>query len=77
MLNIGSMGHSLVMTDVKGIKVAVIATTMITNNTGWDLSKSSLVNPAGIYSRDYFTELVNSARRMGAEFIAAYQHWGV
>lgn len=76
MLNIGSMGHSLVMTDVKGIKVAVIATTMITNNTGWDLSKSGLVNPAGIYSRDYFTELVNSARSMGAEFIVAYQHWG-
>ena len=50
--------------------------TMITNNTGWDLSKSGLVNPAGIYSRDYFTELVNSARSMGAEFIAAYQHRG-
>lgn len=71
------MGHSLVMTDVKRGKSRGHRYDLITNNTGWDLSKSSLVNPAGIYSRDYFTELVNSARRMGAEFIAAYQHWGV
>lgn len=76
MLNIGSMGNAPVIVDVKGIKVALIATTMITNNTGWDLSKSGFVNPTGVYGREYFTELVNGARSLGAEYIVAFQHWG-
>ncbi len=77
MQNIGSLGCNPVMISVRGIKVAFIAVTMITNNTGWDLSKSGFVNPNAAYSREYFTELVNAARGMGAEYIAAYQHWGV
>lgn len=78
MRNIGTLGDCPVLTEVRGIKVAVIACTMITNGGMFrregDPEYAAL---NGIYSREYFTRLVSSARSMGAEYIAAYQHWGV
>lgn len=79
MKNVGTLGDNPVIMDVKGIKIAVIACTMISNKTEDSLSGDNeivCVNPAGTYSREYFTELVNSAKSMGAEYIAAFQHWG-
>ncbi len=74
MKNIGTLGDNPVIVDVKGIKVAILACTMITNDTGDD--DFTGVNPTGTYDRDYFVELVNTALVMGAEYIIAYQHWG-
>lgn len=79
MRNVGTLGENPVILDIKGFRIALIACTMISNNTEGCLSEDGeiiCVNPAGIYSRDYFTELVNRAKAEGAEYIAAYQHWG-
>lgn len=69
MRNIGTFGDCPAVFDVRGIRVAVIACTMVTN--------SGQEQPDGVYSREYFTSQVEAARGMGAEFIAAYMHWGV
>lgn len=77
MKNIGTLGDVPVIVDINGIRVAFIACTMVQNVQDVPADGAvSCVNPSGVYSREYFTELVNSAHRMGAEFIAAYQHWG-
>lgn len=75
MKNIGTIGFNPVIVDVNGIKTAIIACTMISNGTEERLGLTG-VNPNGAYSREYFTELVNSARIDGAEYIVAYMHWG-
>ncbi len=75
MKNIGTLGDNPVMVNVNGIKTAIIACTMISNGTEGSLGLAG-VNPNGAYSREYFTELVNSARSMGAEYIVAFIHWG-
>ncbi len=74
MKNIGTLGDNPVIIDIKGVKVAILACTMITNDIGGD--DFTGVNPTGVYDRDYFVELVNTALVMGAEYIVAYQHWG-
>ena len=79
MKNVGTLGENPVFVGVKGFRIAIIACTMISNKTEGCLSEGSgilCVNPAGTYSRDYFTELVNRAKAEGAEYIVAYQHWG-
>lgn len=73
MRNIGTCGDSPEIFDVRGIRVAIIACTMITNGG----AEADETNSGGIYSRKYFTEQVARAREMGAEFVAAYMHWGV
>lgn len=75
MMNIGTLGDNPVMVDVKGIRAAILACTMISNGTE-GLVGASGANPNGAYSREYFTEMVNHARSMGAEYIIAYMHWG-
>ncbi len=74
MKNIGTLGDNPIIVDIKGIKVAILACTMITNDTGDD--DFTGVNPTGAYDHDYFVELINTALVMGAEYIIAYQHWG-
>lgn len=75
MKNIGTLGDNPVMVNVNGINAAIIACTMISNGTEGSLGLAG-VNPNGAYSREYFTELVNCARSMGAEYIVAFMHWG-
>lgn len=79
MRNIGTLGNNPELFEIKGMKIAVIACTMISNRTEESVVSDKgivCVNPAGTYSREYFTELVNRARSMGAEYIIAFQHWG-
>lgn len=74
MRNIGTLGDNPVLVNIKGIRVALIACTMITNGAP---QAASNAEQNGVYSREYFLEMVNFARRKGAEFVAVYQHWGV
>lgn len=79
MKNIGTLGDNPVIVDVKGIKVGIIAVSMISNGTEDAVTNGdsvSVVNVIGRYDRDYFVELINTAYRRGAEYIVAYQHWG-
>lgn len=70
--NLGTMGDNPVLVDVRGFKVGIITCTMISGGG----EESSMFNFDARYDRDYFVELVNRAKGMGAEFIAAIVHWG-
>lgn len=71
-INLGTMGDNPVLIDVRGIKVGVISCTMLSGRG----EESSMFNFNAKYDRDYFVELVNRAKGMGAEFIAVLVHWG-
>ncbi|MDE7229540.1 MAG: CapA family protein, partial [Oscillospiraceae bacterium] len=70
--NLGTMGDNPVLADVRGIKVGLITCTMLSGRG----EESSMFNFNAKYDRDYFVELVNRAKGMGAEFIVALVHWG-
>lgn len=71
--NIGTMGDNPVLLNIRGIKVAVIASTMVTNG-----SQNSQGDPKnGIYTKESLGELISFARKRGADYIVVYQHWGV
>ena len=70
--NLGTMGDNPVLVDVRGIKVGIISCTMYSGRG----EESSMFNFNAKYDRDYFVELVNRAKGMGAEFIAVLVHWG-
>lgn len=78
MENFGTMGDNPVVVKVNGIKIGIIACCMISNGLEEDFGGDmlSVVNIIGKYDNDYFVELVNRAKAMGAEYIIAYQHWG-
>jgi len=77
MANVGTLGDGFIMRDVKGIKVALIACTMAANRQKYNDPKFDDERVWGKYSRDYFTALVDEAKKSGAEYIVAYQHWGM
>lgn len=70
--NLGTMGDNPVIADVRGFKVGIITCTML----GGRGKASSMFNFNAKYDRDYFVELVNRAKGMGAEFTVALVHWG-
>lgn len=70
--NLGTMGDNPVLAEVRGIKVGIITCTMLSGSG----EESSMFNFNAKYDRDYFVELINRAKGMGAEFIAALVHWG-
>lgn len=76
--NIGTMGDNPVVVKVNGIKVGIIACCMISNGleSSFGDDMFSVINIIGKYDEDYFLELVNRARALGAEYVIAYQHWG-
>lgn len=78
MENFGTMGDNPVVVKVNGIKIGIIACCMISNGLERDFGGDmlSVVNIIGKYDNDYFVELVNRAKAMGAEYVIAYQHWG-
>ncbi len=78
MENFGTLGDNPVIVRVNGIKLGIIACSMISSTLESTISTDALsvVSVIGKYDRDYFVELVNRARAQGAEYIIAYQHWG-
>lgn len=78
MENFGTLGDNPVIVKVNGIKLGIIACSMISNTLESTVSTDALsvVTVIGKYDKDYFVELVNRARAQGAEYIIAYQHWG-
>lgn len=78
MENFGTMGDNPVVVSVNGFKIGFIACCMVSNGLEEEFGGEmlSVVNIIGRYDNDYFTELVNRARAMGAEYVIAYQHWG-
>ncbi len=74
--NLGTLaGGNPVYRKVNGIRIAIIACTMVFNSAereSTELSDEAL----GIYSREYFEKLVKLSRKSGAEYIIAVQHWG-
>ncbi len=74
--NVGTLGCGPVIRDINGIRVAFIATTMVSNGLENNIPDIDLSEDIGKYSREHFTKLVDKARAEGAEFIVAYQHWG-
>lgn len=68
-----------ILADVNGIKVAVLSYTEILNSKYGDLAipdaqKSLLIRR---YSEENLKADVAAAREAGAEFIIAYNHWGI
>ena len=78
MENFGTLGDNPVVVKVNGIKIGIIACCMISNGLEGEFGGDmlSVVNIIGKYDNDYFVELVNRAKAMGAEYVIAYQHWG-
>lgn len=76
MSNVGTAGDNPFITDIRGIRTAVIACTMVSNRTEQPVEDICCENPYGVYSREYFTGLVDKARRAGAEYIVVFMHWG-
>ncbi len=78
MENFGTLGDDPVIVKVNGIKLGVIACSMISNSLESTMGADalSIVSVIGKYDKDYFVELVNRAKAQGAEYIIAYQHWG-
>ncbi len=74
--NLGTLaGGNPVYRKVNGIRIALISCTMVFNSNDKELCGLS-DEILGIYSREYFEKLVRQARKSGAEFIIAVQHWG-
>ena len=78
MENFGTMGDNPVVIKVNGIKIGIIACCMISNGLEHEFGDNmlSVINIIGKYDNEYFVELVNRTRAMGAEYVIAYQHWG-
>lgn len=75
MRNLGTLGNNPVITVIRGIKVAFICFSMISNGLDSRFFAGSGIL-IGRYTRDDFLERVNAAMRMGAEYIVSYIHWG-
>lgn len=74
--NLGTLGDNPVVKDIKGIRVGFIAVTMISNNQEKNSPEFADRDVIGWYTREHFDSLIEKARKDGAEFIVAYQHWG-
>ncbi len=70
--NLGTMGDNPVLVDARGFKVGIVTCTMLSGRG----EQSEMFNFNAKYDRDYFVELINRAKGMGAEFIVAMVHWG-
>ncbi len=76
MENLGTLGSNPIVRTIKGIRVGFIACTMVSNGLENNIPELKLPQDIGSYSREYFRQLVEEAKAQGAEYIAAYQHWG-
>lgn len=71
-MNIGTLGNNPVITSIKGIKVGFAAVNLLPQSS----DDTSVINHTAKYDREYFGELVNTAKSQGAEFIVVFAHWG-
>lgn len=73
--NLGTLGNNPVLVDIRGMRVAFLCYSMISNGLDDQFFAGSGVL-IGRYDREDFLQRVNAALRMGAEYIVAYMHWG-
>lgn len=71
-MNIGTLGDNPVVASIKGIKVGFAAVNLVPQGS----DDASVINHSAKYDREYFGELVNTAKSQGAEFIVVFAHWG-
>lgn len=64
-----------VLTDVKGIRIALISTTHIINQRGL-ISPDDVEAMVNQFERTKLSKDIDAAREAGAEFVAVYVHWG-
>ncbi len=74
--NIGTLGDSPVIINVKGISVGIVAANLISNGQELRLSQSERLDAAGIYDAEDFAKKIALAKERGAEYVIAYMHWG-
>jgi len=70
--NIGAFGDNPVVVSIKGFKVGFAAVNLVSQGDDED----AVINYGAKYDREYFVELVNMSKSMGAEFIVIFAHWG-
>ncbi len=73
--NLGTLGNNPVLVDIRGMRVAFLCYSMISNGLDDQFFAGSGVL-IGRYDREDFLQRVNASLRMGAEYIVAYMHWG-
>ncbi|MDE6030071.1 MAG: CapA family protein [Oscillospiraceae bacterium] len=73
--NLGTLGNNPVLVDIRGMRVAFLCYSMISNGLDDQFFAGSGVL-IGRYDREDFLQRVNAALRMGAEYIVTYMHWG-
>lgn len=73
MANIGTLDDGTHIADINGIKVGFVAVNSISNG----LEKNIPPEIIGKYEPEHFRQLVETLKNEGAEYIIAYQHWGV
>lgn len=73
----GSEEQRFTLFEVKGMKIAILAYTTKFNKTSVHLTPEGKRTMLNEYSRERMQADVKKARAAGAEFIIAYNHWGV
>ena len=73
MAKIGTLDDETHIADINGIKVGFVAVNSISNG----LEKNIPPEIIGKYEPEHFRQLVETLKNEGAEYIIAYQHWGV
>lgn len=73
MANIGTLDDEIHIVNINGIKVCFVAVNSISNGLDKDISPRLI----GKYEPAYFKELTDTLKKSGAEYIIAYQHWGM
>lgn len=72
--NIGTFGDNPFVANIKGFKVGFAAVNLVPQDNP---DEPAVINYGAKYDREYFVELVNTARSMGAEYIVVCAHWGM
>ena len=75
--NIGTVGNNPVVVDLNGIRVGIIAFNMVSNGLEDACDSIGGTNFIGKYTPEEFGECVRNAIDKGAEYIIAYQHFGM
>lgn len=73
MTNIGTLDDEIHIADINGIKVGFIAVNSISNGLDKEIDPRLI----GKYEPVRFKELTETLKNDGAEYIIAYQHWGM
>ena len=73
MTNIGTLNDEIHIVDINGIKVGFIAVNSISNGLDREIDPRLI----GKYEPAHFKELTETLKNGGAEYIIAYQHWGM